>query len=459
MRRSLLLVFAGVLFVSAPRAFAQDAGASIRDTTVLDLLNRGKPPVRAATSRVVGQPLGSLSLVEIMNQGKPSTSYWPNIGAPKERGKAAFWLFGGPTASDFPQLESVACDQLAIVSCSVDRFSFGPRAGVLWWPWWRRPFGFGVSGGKSSVSVTQQWEEVPFPETVVTELDVYTATAFFDAWHSFNRQTRIIGTVGLVWAWNRARITEFFPGDTIVTHRNDDGGRWTIGASLERDITRDTRIRFEYRFIDGEAGDADRQHQFGILFGWAPGGHVPTREPAPPPITRYAEPPPIGPDGREPRPISRPPIIFPVGDPEVGGPPDDGTLPPPPTDSDDDGVPDDVDQCPRTPPGRTVDERGCEPGEPPPPTSADSDDDGVPDDVDRCPRTPPGRTVDERGCEPGEPPPPTSADSDDDGVPDDVDRCPSTPPGRTVDERGCEPGEPPPPPSTDSDDDGVPDDV
>jgi OOP family OmpA-OmpF porin len=58
----------------------------------------------------------------------------------------------------------------------------------------------------------------------------------------------------------------------------------------------------------------------------------------------------------------------------------------------------------------------------------DSDGDGVTDDLDRCPDTPKGVTVDTKGC---------PLDSDGDGVPDYLDKCPNTPEGATVDARGC----------------------
>src|SRR5207247_3806698 len=57
----------------------------------------------------------------------------------------------------------------------------------------------------------------------------------------------------------------------------------------------------------------------------------------------------------------------------------------------------------------------------------DSDGDGVLDNRDRCPDTPPGASVDSRGC---------PSDSDNDGVPDGVDRCPNTVAGAAVDGRG-----------------------
>jgi len=60
--------------------------------------------------------------------------------------------------------------------------------------------------------------------------------------------------------------------------------------------------------------------------------------------------------------------------------------------------------------------------------AVDSDGDGVTDDLDRCPDTPKGVTVDAKGC---------PLDSDGDGVPDYLDKCPNTPKGATVDARGC----------------------
>ena len=63
------------------------------------------------------------------------------------------------------------------------------------------------------------------------------------------------------------------------------------------------------------------------------------------------------------------------------------------------------------------------------PTPVDSDGDGVTDDRDRCPGTPPGVEVDQYGCE---------LDSDGDGVPNSKDKCPDTKPGVAVDRDGCE---------------------
>lgn len=60
----------------------------------------------------------------------------------------------------------------------------------------------------------------------------------------------------------------------------------------------------------------------------------------------------------------------------------------------------------------------------------DSDQDGVMDDADLCPDTPPGTPVDETGC-------PILQDSDRDGVFDDKDQCPDTPQGFQVDGVGC----------------------
>jgi OOP family OmpA-OmpF porin len=88
-------------------------------------------------------------------------------------------------------------------------------------------------------------------------------------------------------------------------------------------------------------------------------------------------------------------------------------------DSDADGVPDSSDECPCTPFGVKVDEKGC---------PLDGDGDGVPDYLDNCPCTEKGVKVDEHGC---------PVDSDGDGVLDTEDKCPGTPAGAKVDATGC----------------------
>ncbi len=91
-----------------------------------------------------------------------------------------------------------------------------------------------------------------------------------------------------------------------------------------------------------------------------------------------------------------------------------------PGDADGDGVRDEDDRCPGTPPGVEVDQNGCEP---------DFDGDGVPDRLDKCPDTPAGARVDANGCE---------LDSDGDGVVDSKDKCPDTAEGQPVDNDGCD---------------------
>ena len=88
-------------------------------------------------------------------------------------------------------------------------------------------------------------------------------------------------------------------------------------------------------------------------------------------------------------------------------------------DSDGDGVFDDLDQCPATPKGVKVDQRGC---------PLDSDGDGVFDYQDKCPGTPAGVAVNASGC---------PLDSDGDGIYDYLDRCANTPKGVKVDQKGC----------------------
>ncbi|MEO5345227.1 MAG: OmpA family protein [Magnetococcus sp. YQC-9] len=65
---------------------------------------------------------------------------------------------------------------------------------------------------------------------------------------------------------------------------------------------------------------------------------------------------------------------------------------------------------------------------PQPPVDGDDDQDGVLNSKDQCPNTPKGVKVDEKGC---------PLDSDKDGVTDDKDQCPNTPLGAKVNTVGC----------------------
>lgn len=112
-------------------------------------------------------------------------------------------------------------------------------------------------------------------------------------------------------------------------------------------------------------------------------------------------------------------------------------------DTDLDGVSDKKDQCPDTPPGVEVDEKGC---------PIDLDKDGVPDYLDECPDVE-GLPV-LNGCPDidrdgvadkndecpeiaGLPSLKGCPDSDMDGITDADDKCPETPAGWKVDETGC----------------------
>ena len=109
------------------------------------------------------------------------------------------------------------------------------------------------------------------------------------------------------------------------------------------------------------------------------------------------------------------------------------------SDADGDGVKDNLDKCPNTPPGEKVDANGCSAAQ------LDADADGVPDGVDKCPNTPKGEQVDSSGCSASQ------RDTDGDGVKDGVDKCPNTPKGEPVDADGCSESQ------RDADGDGVPD--
>jgi surface protein len=83
-------------------------------------------------------------------------------------------------------------------------------------------------------------------------------------------------------------------------------------------------------------------------------------------------------------------------------------------DVDNDGVEDQLDICPNTKPGDTVNENGCSL------VQLDADLDGILNIDDICPNTSPNETANAEGC--GE----TQVDTDKDGIPDIYDNCPTS---------------------------------
>ncbi len=96
-----------------------------------------------------------------------------------------------------------------------------------------------------------------------------------------------------------------------------------------------------------------------------------------------------------------------------------------PKDLDGDGVLDNVDLCPNTPTGETVNSQGCSENQ------LDNDSDGVMNNLDDCPNTTAGETVNSEGCSESQ------IDDDSDGVMNNLDDCPGTPMGETVNSEGC----------------------
>ena len=84
-------------------------------------------------------------------------------------------------------------------------------------------------------------------------------------------------------------------------------------------------------------------------------------------------------------------VMFPIGGSPASSQPTPAPATPVNNDTDNDGVMNNMDDCPNTPAGVQVDERGCE-------IVGDSDSDGVNDNDDMCPDTPMSDKVDADGC-------------------------------------------------------------
>jgi len=94
-------------------------------------------------------------------------------------------------------------------------------------------------------------------------------------------------------------------------------------------------------------------------------------------------------------------------------------------DLDGDGINNELDLCPNTPAGESVDANGCSTGQ------WDDDSDGVQNSLDLCESTPAGESVNGNGCSDSQ------LDDDNDAVMNNLDLCPDTPAGELVDANGC----------------------
>ena len=96
-------------------------------------------------------------------------------------------------------------------------------------------------------------------------------------------------------------------------------------------------------------------------------------------------------------------------------------------DEDGDGVINELDTCPLTPPAASVNEVGCADAQ------LDDDEDGVSNAADVCPNSGASASVDDQGCTEEQ----RNIDTDGDGINDPNDTCPGTASGSTVDASGC----------------------
>lgn len=136
----------------------------------------------------------------------------------------------------------------------------------------------------------------------------------------------------------RAEVRDFFAGTGAINvldpTRRERDTNYKFGAGLQFNFTHSFAMRAEaerYRIDDGVGNDGDIDlFSLGALFAF--GGRV---------VARAV-------------PVASAPPPAPMPEPTPPPPP-----PAPPRDSDNDGVTDDIDRCPGTPPGVAVDAFGC----------------------------------------------------------------------------------------------------
>ena len=246
--------------------------------------NGGKPWVRGSNGSSPADGLG-LPGAGLLDSGKPRpeevdqgwTWLLVNLGKPPREDpddppipivlpplvKAGL----GGTASNFPTLEAAACDQAGITACDSDDWGYGPLIFVEVNPL-HSPVSIGLRGGYTSVSVDQSYSGPGLPNSSTIDLDIWSATLYATGSLPVAERTSLYGTLGALWAWNRATITSAFADGRLQEKRLESGLRFAIGAGVEQMIASRMCLRLEYRFINGDSGDADRQHEIGLSVGY-----------------------------------------------------------------------------------------------------------------------------------------------------------------------------------------------
>jgi opacity protein-like surface antigen len=278
-------LFALLLAAVVSRGAAQEVRVqAVPPAAHHEAANGGKPWVRSSNGSSPADGLG-LPGASLLDSGKPQpedvdegwTWLLINLGKPPRedpddppipialppRVKAGL----GVTASNFPTLEATACDQVGITACEADKWGYGPLIFVEVNPL-RIPVSIGLRGGYTSVSVDQSYSGPGLPNSSTIDLDIWSATLYATGSLPVADHTSLYGTLGALWAWNRATITSVFADRQLQEERSESGLRFAIGAGVERMIASRTCLRLEYRFINGDSGDADRQHEIGLSVGY-----------------------------------------------------------------------------------------------------------------------------------------------------------------------------------------------
>lgn len=260
-------------------AIAQEAAAPAHH----EATNGGKPWVRTGNGNGTGSGSG-LPGEQLLDAGKPRPENldegWTwlliNLGKPPREDPDDVLppvlpplVKGGIgiTGSHFPTLEATSCDQVGIIACDVDDWGAGPVVFAEFNPL-RAPVSIGVRGGYTSVSVNQSYSGPGLPNTSKVELDIWSATLYAAGWLDVGEKTSLFGTIGALWAWNRATVTSDFDAGRVREDRSESGARFAIGAGVEHMIASRACLRLEYRFISGGPDDADRQHELGLSIGY-----------------------------------------------------------------------------------------------------------------------------------------------------------------------------------------------
>lgn len=189
---------------------------------------------------------------------RPGAEGQPRGGQPTTTGYRDPWRFGvGVTYASFPNLEDTGC--VGAAGCEVDDSGIGGGVFLEYDIAPELPIFVGLRGGYTSTSVNQTFSS---GATQDVDLSVFSAGVYGGLRLPVGDRFgwRVFG--GPRWLWNDADVSFGLGTDLVTESRSESGLRFALGTGFDFPLGDRTGARIGYSFVDGDEGDADRQHEF-----------------------------------------------------------------------------------------------------------------------------------------------------------------------------------------------------